>query len=337
MKEVGENISLKSYNTFGLDAYAKYFAEPCSKNEIKDLLQSHLKDIQPKLILGEGSNILFNGDFNGLIIKPSIKGIEIIKDTSEQVYLRVGSGENWDGFVQFCVENNYGGIENLSFIPGTVGASPVQNIGAYGVEVKDLIDSVETIDSKTLETKIFHANECQFGYRTSLFKETLKNRSIITMVVFRLEKEPRFVTHYGSIGKELDKYPETNIKNIREVVVKIRKQKLPDPKELGNAGSFFKNPVVSLETLEYIKKFYPKVPYWESDSEKVKLSAAWLIETCQWKSKKIGDAGTYRKQPLVIVNYGHASANDILTLAGKIQKAVKNHFAIQLEPEVNII
>ncbi|MFO7655866.1 MAG: UDP-N-acetylmuramate dehydrogenase [Bacteroidales bacterium] len=337
MNIIKENISLKSYNTFGLEAHARYFANTCTEAEIKEILQSKYKDIQPRLILGEGSNILFNGDFNGLIIKPSIKGIEVVKDTAKQVYIKAAAGENWDNFVQYCVENNYGGIENLSLIPGTLGASPVQNIGAYGVEVKDVIDNVEAIDIETAELKVFQASECHFGYRTSIFKEKLKNRFIITSVVFRLEKEPRFVTHYGNIEQELDKYPEINIRNIREVIIETRRHKLPDPKELGNAGSFFKNPVVSLETLEYIKKFYPKIPHWESGQERVKLSAAWLIETCQWKSKKIGDAGTYRKQPLVIVNYGHATAKDIITLAGKIQKAVKNHFAIQLEPEVIIV
>lgn len=336
MKEILENISLKKYNTFGIEVSAKYFVEFQNTNQIREFLQSDYKTIQPRLILGEGSNILFTNNFEGIVIRPLIMGIEKIEETDRHVFIRVGAGENWDEFVKYCVDNHYGGIENLSLIPGSIGASPVQNIGAYGVEVKDVIENVETIDVSNSHTVIFPAEECEFDYRNSIFKEKHKNKYIITSVIFRLDKEHHYTTHYGNLEKELDNYPETNIRNIREVIIKIRKSKLPDPKETGNAGSFFKNPVVSRETLEYIKKFYAKIPFWEFKNDQVKLSAAWLIEQCQWKSKKIGQAGTYRKQPLVIVNLGNATGNDVLTLARKIQKAVMNHFAIHLEPEVNI-
>ncbi len=337
MNKLLENISLKKYNTFGIDVSSRYFIELVNIEQIREFLQSENGSIQPRLIIGEGSNILFTRDFDGIVIRPVIKGIEKSEETDKHVYLKVGAGENWDELVSYCVENNYGGIENLSLIPGSVGASPVQNIGAYGVEVKDVIEYVETIDLLTTDTIVFFADECRFDYRSSIFKTKLKNKHIITHVMFRLDKEPHFVTHYGTIAKELDQYAETSIRNIREIIIKIRKSKLPDPKELGNAGSFFKNPVVSRETFENILKFYPKVPFWEFKENLVKLSAAWLIEQCQWKSKKIGDAGTYRKQPLVIVNHGNATGNDVVTLSEKIQKAVKNHFAIQLEPEVNIL
>ena len=332
-----EHISLKKYNTFGVNVKARYFAELSSPDQIREFLLTEHSKIQHRLILGEGSNILFTKDFDGIVIRPLVKGIEVIDETPDHVYLKAGAGENWDGFVKYCVENNWGGLENLSLIPGSVGASPVQNIGAYGVEVKDVIEYVETIDLSGKNIVKFAASECMFDYRNSIFKQKLKNTIIITNVVFRLNKKHRFNTQYGDIEKELDKYPETNIQNIRQAVINIRSSKLPDPHKLSNAGSFFKNPVVSKDMLVNIRQYYPKVSCWEVDENQFKISAAWLIEKCNWKNKKMGQAGTFKKHPLVIVNYGKATGKEILDFAGKIQRSVKNRFAITLEPEVNII
>ncbi|HJX71915.1 MAG TPA: UDP-N-acetylmuramate dehydrogenase [Bacteroidales bacterium] len=332
-----ENISLKKYNTFGVEARARYFIELSSVDQIRDFIQTGQFKTLPRLILGEGSNILFTRDFDGIVIRPLIKGIKMTGETAKHVHLQVGAGENWDGFVKYCVENNWGGLENLSLIPGSVGASPVQNIGAYGVEVKDAVEYVEVIELSGNRIVKYAASECMFDYRNSIFKKNLKNKIIITSVAFRLDKDHRYVTNYGDVEKELDKYPETNLQNIRQVVMNIRSGKLPDPAKLGNAGSFFKNPVVNSETLEHIRQFYPKVPCWETGKNQFKISAVWLIEQCHWGRKKIGQTGTYLKQPLVIVNYGQATGKDILNLARKIQRAVKNHFAIPLEPEVNIV
>jgi UDP-N-acetylmuramate dehydrogenase len=302
-----EHISLKKRNTFGVEAKARYYIELLSIDQIQEFLHSGQYGIHPRLILGEGSNILFTKDFEGIIIRPLIKGIRKIEETEKHVYLQAGAGENWDGLVK------------------------------YGVEVKDVIEYVETIDLSGINIVKYAASECKFDYRKSIFRQNLKDKVIITNVVFRLDKEHQFITHYGNIEKELDKYPETNIQNIRQVVMSIRRSKLPDPLKLGNAGSFFKNPVVNKDTLENIRKFYPKLSFWELNEHQFKISAAWLIEQCHWDNKKIGHTGTYKKQPLVIVNYGKASGKEILNFAGKIQKAVKNHFAIALEPEVNII
>lgn len=332
-----ENISLKKYNTFGIEARARYYIELASADEIRDFINTRQFRTVPGLVLGEGSNILFTGDFDGIVIRPLIRGIGVTGETAEHVYLRAGAGENWDGLVKYCVENNWGGLENLSLIPGSVGACPVQNIGAYGVEVKDAVEYVEAIDISGNRLVKYTASECMFDYRTSIFKKKLRNKTIITSVTFRLDKKHKYLTKYGDIEKELDNYPETNLQNIRQVVINIRNSKLPDPASLGNAGSFFKNPVVKEDTLEHIRQFYPKVPFWEAGNNSFKLSAAWLIGQCHYDKKKIGDAGTYPKQPLVIVNYGNATGKDILELAEKIRKAVKNHFAITLESEVNII
>lgn len=332
-----EHISLKKYNTFGVDVKARYFAEFSSPDQIREFLFTEQSKIHPWLILGEGSNILFTKDFEGIVIRPFIKDIEVIEETAKHVYVKAGAGENWDGFVKHCVENNWGGLENLSLIPGSVGASPVQNIGAYGVEVKDVIEYAEAIDLSGKNMIKYAASECMFGYRNSIFKQKLKNKIIITNVVFRLDKEHRFNTQYGNIEKELDKYPETTIQNIRQAVINIRSSKLPDPNKTGNAGSFFKNPVVSKDMFENIRQYYPKVSCREINENQFKISAAWLIEQCNWDSKKIGQAGTYKKHPLVIVNYGKATGKEILDFARKIQRAVKNRFAIALEPEVNII
>lgn len=333
---IHKNYSLKKHNSFGLDVCSRYFIKLTDQQQVIDFINSDLSNIRPLLIIGEGTNILFCKDYSGLIVNPKILGIEKIKETSQYVDLRVGAGENWDDFVNFCVENNYGGIENLSLIPGSVGACPIQNIGAYGVEVKKVIENIEAVDIETSEIKIFSNEECNFSYRNSIFKGKLKNRYIITHIIFRLNKTHEFVTSYGSVEKELDKFPETSIANIRSAIINIRKSKLPDPIEMGNAGSFFTNPVVSMEQANSIKQYYPKMPYHKVTKNEVKLSAAWLIEQSNWKGKRIGNVGTYRKHPLVLVNYGDAKGTDIYNLAKKIQKSVKNNFAIDLKMEVNV-
>ncbi len=333
---VHKNYSLKKHNSFGLDVYSKYFIKLTDQQQVIDFIRSDLFNIRPLLVIGEGTNILFCKNFSGLIVNPKINGIEKIKETSQYVTLRVGAGENWDSFVSFCVENNYGGIENLSLIPGSVGACPIQNIGAYGVEVGKVIDGVEAVDIDSSEVKTFSNEECKFSYRYSSFKGKYKNRYIITHIIFRLNKIHEFVTSYGSVEKELDRFPETNILNIRSAIINIRKSKLPDPAEIGNAGSFFINPVVSLEQANSIKQYYPKMPFFKVTRSEVKLSAAWLIEQSNWKGKRIGNVGTYRIHTLVIVNYGNATGNEIYNLAKKIQKSVKNNFAIDLEMEVSV-
>ena len=337
MIEPTENFSLEDFNTFGIKANCRYFAELNTIDDIAEFLQSDYLKVNPKLVLGGGSNLLFTENFDGIIIYPNLKGIEHIGEDEGKVLLRVTAGENWDEFVAYCVEQNFGGIENLSLIPGNVGATPIQNIGAYGVEIRDVIEKVETISIENGKSRTFLNGECNFGYRDSIFKNKLKNKYIVTHVTYRLSKEHEFVTSYGNLEAELDNYPETSIQNIRKAVISIRQNKLPDPKELGNAGSFFKNPVVKKEQADILKKHYPKMPVYPLEEPYAKLSAAWLIEACKWKGKRINNVGTYKKQPLVIVNYGNASGKEILKFSKKIQKAVMNQFAIQLEPEVNIL
>ncbi len=337
MIELTENFSLKDFNTFGIAATSRYFAELKTIDDITEFLQSEYSEINPKLVLGGGSNLLFTGNFEGIIIYPNLKGIEHMGEDEGKALLRVAAGENWDEFVAYCVEQNLGGIENLSLIPGNVGATPIQNIGAYGVEIREVIEKVETISIESGESRIFLNHECNFGYRDSIFKNELKNKYIVTHVTYRLNREHKFITGYGNLEAELNNYPETTIRNIRKAVIAIRRKKLPDPEEMGNAGSFFKNPIVKKEQADTLKKHYPKMPAYPLEESFVKLSAAWLIETCKWKGKKINNIGTYKKQPLVIVNYGNASGVEILEFSKKIQKAVINQFAIQLEPEVNIL
>ncbi len=337
MCEIQKNISLKNFNSFGLDVNAKYYIKLSDQQQVVDFIKSDLSNIRPVFVIGEGSNVLFSKDFNGLLVQPKISGIEKLDETSEYIKLRVGAGENWDNFVNSCVQNNFGGIENLSLIPGSVGACPIQNIEAYGVEVREVIESVEAVDIETADVRIFTNQECKFSYRSSIFKQLLKNKFIITHVNFRFEKKHHVKTSYGDIEKELNKFPETNIQNIRKAIINIRNSKLPDPKELGNAGSFFLNPVVTTDEANSLKQYYPKMPFFKVSDNKVKLSAAWLIEQSNWKGKRVGDVGTYKKQPLVIVNYGNAAGKDILNIATKIRKAVKNNFAIELEMEVNVV
>ncbi len=337
MKHLYNNYSIKDYNTFGINAKAKYFFEFTEVEELIDLLNnSEFKNVK-KLTIGGGSNLLFTKDFDGIVIYPQIKRIELVNETDNEIFVKAGAGNDWDTFVEHCVSNGYGVIENLSLIPGNVGASPVQNIGAYGVEVKDIIHTVEAINIETSKIETFTNSECKFGYRNSIFKNELKGKYIITEVIFKLYKKPKFITHYGSINEKLKEYSEINISNIREIIINIRNSKLPDHKKIGNAGSFFKNPVVDKTIADKLKLKYPSMPLYPIDEQHSKLASGWLIEQCGWKGKRIGDAGVHKDQSLVLVNHGNAIGNDIIELAKKIIASIKLEFDVDLEMEVNII
>lgn len=330
-------ISLKSYNTFGLDVKANYFFDYASVHELVDFLsETDLKE-KNTLFLGGGSNVLFTKDFEGLILYSKIVGKELVYEDHDFVYLRVGAGEDWDHFVDWTVEHGYGGIENLSLIPGHVGASPVQNIGAYGVEAKDVIDVVEAVHFETGKISKFLNEDCQFAYRDSVFKNELKGKYIITRVTFRLTKKPKFKLDYGAVLKHLEtNYGKPSLDKVRKTIIEIRESKLPDPEKLGNAGSFFKNPVVSEEKYTSLNGIYPDMPFYKLDGG-VKIPAAWLIDQCKLKGFKMGGAQVHTKQPLVLVNNGNASADDIVALAHHVRHTVKEKFGIALNPEVNFI
>ncbi|MHB9055173.1 MAG: UDP-N-acetylmuramate dehydrogenase [Paludibacteraceae bacterium] len=335
--KIQENISLKSYNTFGIDVNAKYFSEYNSVAELRELLQSETLRRNHFLHIGGGSNLLFLKDFDGVILHSRIKSIEITEEDENSVLLRVGSGLIWDDFVAYCVEKGYYGIENLSLIPGEVGASAVQNIGAYGMEAKDTIEKVEFIESGKLQTKIFNNEQCRYSYRKSIFKEELKGKVIITHVSFRLKKQPAFILDYSHLKEAVLKNGEINLKNIRNTVIEIRESKLPNPKKLGNAGSFFMNPIISSVRFEELQLSYPTMPHYPVSETEVKVPAGWLIDQCNLKGKQFDKVGIYSKQALVIVNFGGASGKDIATVASLIQMTVKKRFGIDIEPEVNFI
>ncbi|OFX83313.1 MAG: UDP-N-acetylenolpyruvoylglucosamine reductase [Bacteroidetes bacterium GWF2_33_16] len=337
MIEIKEKFSIKKYNTFGFDVTCSYFSTFSTVEELKELIIIHKNNNYPLMVLGGGSNILFTTDYKGLIIQSIIKGVEVISETDQYVDVRVGSGENWDEFVEYCVQHDWSGIENLSLIPGFVGTCPIQNIGAYGVEVKNVINKVETLEIDTLKKHEFTNPECKFGYRDSIFKRDLKSKHIITHVHFRLNKKHEFVLNYGNLKDELQKYDSISLKAIRQAVIDIRNSKLPKPEEMGNAGSFFKNPEISLETFEYVKKSYSDIPFYPQGENRVKIPAGWLIEQSGWKGRSIGNAGVHNKQALVLVNLGNATGNEVLNLAKEIQNSVNQKFGIQLEMEVNVV
>jgi len=337
MFEIKENISLKTYNTFGIDVKCSFFAECSSTQEIINFLKSYQDSDLPLMILGGGSNVLFTKDFDGYILRPFIKGIEIIDETDTDITIKVGAGEDWDEFVAYCVDHGWGGVENLSLIPGNVGTCPIQNIGAYGVEVKDVITEVEVLNISTLKPEKFINQECNFGYRDSIFKSELKGTFVITYVSFKLKKQPVFKLDYGKLNEELNRFNEVNLSNIRQVVIDIRDSKLPKPEELGNAGSFFKNPVVEKSKAIELLSQYENMPSYDQGMGKVKIPAGWLIEKAGWKGKTIGKAGVHKNQALVLVNYGGSTGLDIYNLATEIQKSVKTMFDIDIAMEVNIV
>ena len=333
---IQQNISLKTYNTFGIDVNAKQFVDITSLDELKELLTTE-KDF---FILSGGSNILFTKDIDILVIHLNLRGKEILHSTENDVYIKVQAGENWHEFVLWCIEHNYGGVENLSLIPGNVGTTPIQNIGAYGVEVKDTIYEVEGFEINSNTTKLFTNKECGFGYRNFIFKNEQKGNYIITSVTFKLTKGVhKLNSSYGAIQSELEKNNSKNpsIKNISNAVIAIRQSKLPDPKEIGNSGSFFKNPVISTTEFKKLQQKNSDMPHYIISNNEVKIPAGWLVEQCGFKGKRFGDAGVHKNQALVLVNYGNATGKEILELSKKIQKSVLEKFTILLEAEVNII
>lgn len=329
--------SLKSLNTFGIDVKASYFSRFSTTEELSKLFQEYKSF--PFLIIGGGSNLLLTKDFDGIVLKNEILGKNIIEETSDSVIVKIGGGENWHEFVLWAVDNNFGGIENLSLIPGSVGASPMQNIGAYGVEIKDVFDHLYAYHIETGETQKFTLEECQFGYRESVFKRALKNQYVITEVCFRLEKNRKVNTTYGAIEQELQKM-EINSPSIRDVsnaVIAIRQSKLPNPAELGNAGSFFKNPVVEQSIADSILEKFPNAPIYPAENGKKKLAAGWLIENAGWKGKTVGSCGVHKLQALVLVNYGGSRGNEIYDLSSSIISDIQQKFGVTLEREVNIL
>ncbi|WP_373524219.1 UDP-N-acetylmuramate dehydrogenase [Aquiflexum sp.] len=335
---IQENISLKSFNTFGIDKKAKFFVEVVSENEVREAITFANKKNVPLFILGGGSNILLTKDLEALVIKIEIIGIKVLEENEDQVFVEVGAGENWHSFVIQCIKNDWAGAENLSLIPGTVGASPMQNIGAYGVEIKDIFKSLQAIHRDTLQMKVFNAEECGFGYRESVFKNELKDQYVITKVVFALKKKPEFQIEYGAIKTTLEEMgiKTPSIASISQAVIHIRQSKLPDPKVIGNAGSFFKNPTVPFDFFQKLKNTYPEIPSF-SNEQGVKIPAAWLIEQTGWKGKTFDKIGVHKNQPLVLVNYGGGDGYEIQVLSEKIQQSVLQKFGILLHPEVNFL
>lgn len=335
---IEEHKSLKKYNTFSIDCSARYFVSIESITDLKKVLQLN---IHPNIfILGGGSNMLLTQDIDALVIHINLKGIEVLSEDKESITLKVMAGENWHDFVEYCIKNNYGGVENLSLIPGNVGTAPIQNIGAYGVELKDVFKNCQAISVNNLSEKQFTKEECKFGYRNSVFKNKEKGNLIITSVIFELTK----INHnknigYGAIKEELKEQQIENptLKEISEAVIKIRQSKLPDPNELGNSGSFFKNPIINENDFKRFQSKYPNAPFYKLSSSEYKIPAGWLIEQTGLKGKRFGDAGIHKNQALVLVNYGNATGLEIVSLSKKIQNKVKEKFEIFIEPEVNII
>lgn len=333
-----KNYSLKNLNTFGVDVNAKLFLEINSEEELIEFFTSPLSKREPILIIGGGSNILFTKDFNGIVIKYSKRGINIISESSGEVMVEANAGELWDDLVAYAVKNKFYGIENLTLIPGTVGAAPIQNIGAYGVELKDVLSTVEYFDLRDQSIKKIPNKECRFAYRDSIFKNELKGKFLITKIVLKLSKEKKINLSYKSLSEELAKYPqnEISIELVSETIKKIRESKLPDPKLLGNAGSFFKNPEIDTDSFNTFIKEFPDAIFYKQEN-RYKISAGWLIEKCGFKGMRIGNVGSYEKQALIVVNHGNATGSEIKDFADKIVYEVKNKFDVQLFYEVNII
>lgn len=336
---VRENYSLKKLNTFGISAFAKHYTEIDTLTGFQEILSDEAYKGVQKLILGGGSNLLFTKDFDGIVLKNNLKGITVVEETDDHYFIKAGAGEVWHEFVMHCVINNYAGLENLSLIPGNVGASPMQNIGAYGVEIKDCFYELEALRIEDLTLHTFSNADCKFGYRESVFKHEYKNQFIITSVTYKLNKKPVFNTSYGAIEKELEEMGvnERSIQAISKAVCNIRSSKLPDPAKIGNAGSFFKNPEITAEKHSLLKEKFPAIVSYSLTNGNFKLAAGWLIEQCGWKGKTFGDAGVHKLQALVLVNYNNASGNEIYQLSQQVMDSVKEKFDVNLEREVNII
>ncbi|OOQ58118.1 UDP-N-acetylmuramate dehydrogenase [Mucilaginibacter pedocola] len=338
MLQIQENVSLKNFNTFGIDANARYFAEINHADELTELFADPLWQQMPRLVLGGGSNMLMVADFDGLVIRLNIRGIEH-RISHDDVFVEAGAGEIWNGLVNYAVDHGYAGMENLSLIPGSVGASPIQNIGAYGVELKDVFESCRAFEIATSEIKTFSKEDCKFGYRESVFKGELAGQYIIVSVKFKLSLTPHFNLKYGAIEQELAArgITEPTLKDVSQVVSHIRVSKLPDPSTIGNAGSFFKNPVITIAEFEPIKQNFPDVVNYPAGDGLVKLAAGWLIEQCGWKGKVVGNTGTWKNQALVLVNHGGATGQEVYSFSSQIIDTVYAKFGVTLQREVNII
>ena len=335
--QIYKNIPLTNYNTFRLGYHADCLVRIRTVEEAVSFFKRGNICKKPILIIGSGSNILFTEEFRGTIIFPDMRGIRNEKSNKKEAIISAGAGVKWDSLVEWTVLKGLGGLENLSLIPGRTGAAAVQNIGAYGAEIKDTIIKVKAVSVQDGSVRIFDRDECNFGYRSSVFKTTLKGKFLVTRIWFRLSKDPEFKVGYGSVKEELDKLGQLSLVNIRQAVINIRRNKLPDPDITGNAGSFFKNPVVSAEKAVALRNIYPEMPCYEQTSTDVKLAAGWLIDQCGWKGKRIGDAGVHDKQALVLINYGKATGEEIFALSEKIRKSVSDKFGIELEREVEVI
>jgi UDP-N-acetylmuramate dehydrogenase len=334
LKAINKNKSIKAYNTFGVECFTEYFTRVNTEEELREMLLK--KSFTKKFILGGGSNLLFTKNILGLCIQIDLRGISVVDENEDNVILEVQAGENWHEFVVWTIDKGYGGLENLSLIPGNTGTAPIQNIGAYGVELKDSFVSCKAMDVESAEIREFNLQDAAFGYRTSVFKTTLKGKYVITSVQFQLtKKKHKLKTSYGAIQEELGSKTVTP-KSISEAVISIRERKLPDPKVIGNSGSFFKNPIIKEEEFKILLKKYPNLPFYETDNSEVKIPAGWLIESLGYKGYKKGDAGVHKDQALVLVNHGNASGHEILELSQELQKKVKETFNIDLEIEVNI-
>lgn len=327
--------SLLSHNTFGIDVSADRFLEYASVEELKAFIAQGAITT-PFLHIGGGSNLLFTKDYAGLVLHSRIKGVEIVEENERFVSVCVGAGVVWDDFVAYCVEHGWYGVENLSLIPGEVGASAVQNIGAYGVEVKDLITAVETVDIQGRE-RVYSVEDCEYAYRSSIFKRAENKSIFVTRVGFRLSKEEHYTLDYGTIRQELEKYPSLTLAVVRKIIIDIRESKLPDPKVAGNAGSFFMNPIVQKEKLQALQQEYPQMPYYELSDGRVKIPAGWMIDKCGWKGRTLGPAAVHDKQALVLVNCGGAKGSDIIALSDAVRASVREKFGIDIHPEVNFI
>ncbi len=338
--ELRENVNLKPFNTFGLSAEARYFVEIFSENELIDFLQNHPWAQHRILPLSGGSNMLLTQNYAGVVLKISLMGMEVAQEKEDHVLVNIAAGENWHHFVLWSISKNLGGVENLSLIPGNVGTAPIQNIGAYGVELKDVFHSLRCVEIKTGKVKVFTKDECEFGYRDSIFKRHQKGKYIITQVTLALKKAPhQLKLKYGAIAQQLTKMGIENpsIKEVSDAVIAIRESKLPDPKKIGNSGSFFKNPVIKNEEFIVLKEKFPEAVGYPNGAHHTKVAAGWLIEKAGWKGYRKGDAGVHKNQALVLVNYGNASGKEIQELSSKIQESIAEIFGVNLEAEVNIL
>ncbi len=339
MTGILENASLKNFNTFGIEARARYLATITSAEQLQEYIREGIFSHGEVLVLGGGSNVLFTRDFDGWVLLNEITGKEKVEEDAGGFWIRIGGGENWSDFVDYCVDRHWYGLENLSLIPGKAGAAPVQNIGAYGVEQCELMVSLEAMNLETGKIKVFQNGDCHFGYRSSIFKTTEKGKWFILNVTYRLKKRPAFNLTYGPLKSafENESPHDISVKDVSEAVKAIRRSKLPDPSVIGNAGSFFKNPVVTKEQLKVLKASFPDIPHYDLEDGSVKIPAGWLIETCGWKGKPLGRAAVHDKQALVLVNKNQATGSELLKLARNIQSDVAGQFEITLEPEVLIL